>query len=177
MLEQLILYFHFILGNVEIPPSSYHDSLEELWDEQEEPEEMETVMKAVPSTYHQDLDLLSKVKAEKPPPHHACDNHIELDESLPPAKVIYSLSNKKSDTLRAYISESLEKGFIWSSSSSKGAPFLFAKMKDGGLHLCVYYGKVKPVTRKNKYPIPPMNHLLTFFNGSSIFSIIDLCGA
>ncbi|MBW0476410.1 hypothetical protein O181_016125 [Austropuccinia psidii MF-1] len=31
---------HLLLGNMQLPPSSYHDSLEELWDEEEEPEEI-----------------------------------------------------------------------------------------------------------------------------------------
>ncbi|MBW0588580.1 hypothetical protein O181_128295, partial [Austropuccinia psidii MF-1] len=62
----------------------YHDSLEELWDEEEEPEEIETVMKVVPPAYHQYLDVFSKVKAEKLPPHCACDHHIKLEGSLPP---------------------------------------------------------------------------------------------
>ncbi|MBW0555092.1 hypothetical protein O181_094807, partial [Austropuccinia psidii MF-1] len=96
---------HLFLGNMDLPPSSYHDSLEKLWDEEEEPEEIETMMKVVPSVYHQYLDVFSKVKAEKLPPHHACDHHIELEGSLPPVGVIYSLSNQESDTLRAYISE------------------------------------------------------------------------
>ncbi|MBW0492704.1 hypothetical protein O181_032419 [Austropuccinia psidii MF-1] len=74
---------HLLFGNMDLPPSSYHDSLEELWDEEEEPEEVETMMKVVPSVYHQYLDVFSKVKAEKPPPHHACDHHIELEGSLP----------------------------------------------------------------------------------------------
>ncbi|MBW0548625.1 hypothetical protein O181_088340 [Austropuccinia psidii MF-1] len=43
--------------------------------------------------------------------------------------------------------------------------------------MCVDYHKLNAVTRKNKYPVPPMNQLLNFFNGSSIFSKIDLCGA
>ncbi|MBW0583711.1 hypothetical protein O181_123426 [Austropuccinia psidii MF-1] len=162
---------------MDLPPSSYHDSLEELWDEEEEPEEIETVMKVVPSVYHQYLDVFSKVKAEKLPPHCACDHHINLEGSLPPVGVIYPLSNQESDTLRAYISENVEKGFIWPSSSSTGAPVLFVKKKDGGLCLCVDYRKLNAVTRKNKYPVPPMNQLLTVFNGSSIFSKIDLCGA
>ncbi|MBW0566557.1 hypothetical protein O181_106272, partial [Austropuccinia psidii MF-1] len=118
---------------MDLPPSSYHDSLEELWDEEEEPEEIETVMKVVPSFYHQDLDLSCKVKAEKLPPHCACDHHIKLEGSLPPVWVIYSLSNQESDTLRAYISENVEKGFIHPRSSSTGAPVLFVKKKDGGL--------------------------------------------
>ncbi|MBW0561882.1 hypothetical protein O181_101597 [Austropuccinia psidii MF-1] len=69
---------------MDLPPSSYPDSLEELWDEEEEPEEIETVMKIVPSSYHQYLSVFSKVKAEKLPPHCACDHHIELEGSLPP---------------------------------------------------------------------------------------------
>ncbi|MBW0532243.1 hypothetical protein O181_071958 [Austropuccinia psidii MF-1] len=162
---------------MDLPPSSYHDSLEELWDEEEETEEIEAVMKVVPSIYHQYLDVFSKVKAEKLPPHPACDHHIELEGSLPQVGVMYSLSNQESDKLKAYISENVEKGFIWPSSSSTGAPVLFVKNKDGGLCLCVDYRKLNAVTRKNKYPVPPMNQLLTVFNGSSILSKIYLRGA
>ncbi|MBW0495396.1 hypothetical protein O181_035111 [Austropuccinia psidii MF-1] len=111
---------HLFLGNIDLPPSSYHYSLEELWDEEEDPEEIETMMKIVPPVYHQYLDVFSKVKAEKLLPHRTCDHHIELEGSLPPVGVIYSLSNQESDTLRAYISENVEKGFIQSSSSSTG---------------------------------------------------------
>ncbi|MBW0497448.1 hypothetical protein O181_037163 [Austropuccinia psidii MF-1] len=168
---------NIFFGNMGLPPSSYHDSLEELWDEEEEPEEVETMLNVVSSVYNKYLDVFSKVKAEKLPPHRTCDHHIELEGSLPPVGVIYSLSNQESDTLRAYISENVEKGFIPPSSSSTGAPVLFVKKKDGGFCLCVDYCKLKAVTRKNKYPVPPMNQLLTVFNGSSIFSKIDLRGA
>ncbi|MBW0583240.1 hypothetical protein O181_122955 [Austropuccinia psidii MF-1] len=82
---------------MDLPPSSYHDSLEELWDEEEEPEQVETVMKVVPPAYHQYLDVLSKVKEEKLPPHRACDHHIVLEGSLPLVGVIYSLSKQESD--------------------------------------------------------------------------------
>ncbi|MBW0554278.1 hypothetical protein O181_093993 [Austropuccinia psidii MF-1] len=70
---------HLLFGNMDLPPSSYHDSLEELWDEEKEPEEVETVMKIVTSVYQQYLDVFSKVKAEKYPPHPACDYHIKLE--------------------------------------------------------------------------------------------------
>ncbi|MBW0474413.1 hypothetical protein O181_014128 [Austropuccinia psidii MF-1] len=168
---------HLFFGNMDLPPSSYHDSLEELWDEEEEPKEIETVMKVVPSNYHKYLDVFSKVKSEKLPPHCACDDCIELEESLPPVGVIYYLSNQELDTLRAYISENVEKGFIQPSSSSTGAPFLFVKKKDGGLCLCVDYYKLNAVTRRNKYPVPPMNQLLIVFDGSSIYFKIYFCGA
>ncbi|MBW0475693.1 hypothetical protein O181_015408 [Austropuccinia psidii MF-1] len=168
---------HLFFGNMDLPPSSYNDSLEELWDEKEEPEEVKTVLKVVPSVYHQYLDVFSKVKAENLPPHRPCNHHMELEGSLPPVGVIYSLSNEESDTLRAYISKNVEKFFIQPSCSSTGAPVLFVKKKDGGLRLCVDYCKLNAVTRKNKYPLPPMNKLLNFFNGSSISSKIHLRGA
>ncbi|MBW0463136.1 hypothetical protein O181_002851 [Austropuccinia psidii MF-1] len=152
-------------------------SLEAQWDEKEEPEEILTVLKVVPPAYHQYLDVLSKVKAEKLPPHCTCDHHIKLEGLLPPVGVIYPLSKNESEELRAYISENLEKGFIRPSSSSTGAPVLFVKKKDGGLCLCVDYHKNNAVTRKNRYPVPPMNHLLTVFNGSTIFYKIDLHGS
>ncbi|MBW0498801.1 hypothetical protein O181_038516 [Austropuccinia psidii MF-1] len=103
--------------------------------------------------------------------------HDSLEGSLPPVGVIYSLSNQESDTLRAYISANVEKGFILTSSSPIGAPVPFVKKNDGGLCLCVDYHKLNDVTRKNKYPVAPMNQLLTVFNGSSIFSKISLHGA
>ncbi|MBW0472713.1 hypothetical protein O181_012428 [Austropuccinia psidii MF-1] len=131
-------------------------------------------MKVVTSVYHQYLDVFTKVKAEKLPPHHSCGHHIELEGSLPLAAVIYSLSNQESDTLRAYISENLEKCFIWPSSSSTGADVIFVKKKDSGLHLCVDCPKHNAATRKNKYHVPPINQLLTVFNGSYIFYKIDL---
>ncbi|MBW0493201.1 hypothetical protein O181_032916 [Austropuccinia psidii MF-1] len=152
---------HLFQGDMDLPPLSFHVSLEEHWDEEEEPEEIEAVLRVVPPAYHQYLDVFSKVKAEKLPPHCACDHHIKLEGLLPPVGVIYSLSNQDPETLRAYISENVEKGFIRPSSTSTGAPVLCVKKKDGGLHLCIDYHKLNAVTRKNRYLVPPMNQLLT----------------
>ncbi|MBW0562874.1 hypothetical protein O181_102589 [Austropuccinia psidii MF-1] len=166
-----------------IPSKSLLPSRDEVfkeikdWDEEEDPEEIEAVLKVVPPAWHQYLDIFSKVKAEKLPPHRACDHHIKLEGLLPPVGVIYSLSNNESEKLWAYISDNSEKSFIRPSSSSTGAHVLFVKKKDGGLRVCVDYHKLNAVARKNRYPVPPMNQLLTVFNGSNIFSKIDLHGA
>ncbi|MBW0560179.1 hypothetical protein O181_099894 [Austropuccinia psidii MF-1] len=81
---------HLFQGDMYLPPLFFHASLEEQWDE-EEPEEIETVLKVVPPAYHQYLDVFSRVKEEKLPPHCACDHHIELEGLLPPVDVIHSL--------------------------------------------------------------------------------------
>ncbi|MBW0534511.1 hypothetical protein O181_074226 [Austropuccinia psidii MF-1] len=68
---------------MDLYPLSFHASLEEQRDEEEEPEEIETVLKLFPSAYYQYLYVFSKVKAEKLPPHCNCDHHIEWEGLLP----------------------------------------------------------------------------------------------
>ncbi|MBW0482228.1 hypothetical protein O181_021943 [Austropuccinia psidii MF-1] len=162
---------------MDLPPLYFHASLEEQWDEEEEPEDIKTVLKVVPPAYHQYLDVFFKVKAEKTPPHWACYHHIELEGLLPPVGVIYSLSNQQSETLKAYISDNVEKGYKWPSSFSSGEPVILVKKKDGGLCLLVDYCKLNAVTSKNWYSVPTMNQLLTIFISSTIVSKIYLCGA
>ncbi|MBW0485012.1 hypothetical protein O181_024727 [Austropuccinia psidii MF-1] len=160
-----------------LPPFSFHASIEEQWDEEEEPEEIKTVLKLVPPAYHQYFDVFSKVKSKKFPPHHTCEHHIELEGLLPSVGVIYALSKNESETLQAYTSENVENGFIRPRPSSTGAPVLFVEKKDGGLCLCFGYRKLNSITRKNRYPVPPMNQILTVFNRFIIFSKIYLHGA
>ncbi|MBW0519612.1 hypothetical protein O181_059327 [Austropuccinia psidii MF-1] len=73
---------------MDLPPLSFHASLEEQWDEEEEPDKIEAVLNLVPPAYHQYLDVFPKVKAEKLPPHHACYHHIKLKGSLPSEALI-----------------------------------------------------------------------------------------
>ncbi|MBW0488466.1 hypothetical protein O181_028181 [Austropuccinia psidii MF-1] len=94
---------HLFHGDMELPPLSFHASLEKKWDEEEEPEEIETMLKVVPPAYHQYLDVFSQVKGEKIPPHCTRDHHIELECLLPPVNFIYSFSNQESETLRVCI--------------------------------------------------------------------------
>ncbi|MBW0490484.1 hypothetical protein O181_030199 [Austropuccinia psidii MF-1] len=67
---------------MDLSPLSFHASLEKQWDEEEEPEEIETVLKVVPTAYYQYLDTFSKVKAEKLPPHCAYSPFIFNKEAL-----------------------------------------------------------------------------------------------
>ncbi|MBW0472425.1 hypothetical protein O181_012140 [Austropuccinia psidii MF-1] len=75
---------HLFQGDMDLSPLYFYSSLEKKWDDEEEPEEIENLLKVVPPAYHQYLDVFSKVKPEKPPPHCTCDNHIKLEGLLPP---------------------------------------------------------------------------------------------
>ncbi|MBW0462533.1 hypothetical protein O181_002248 [Austropuccinia psidii MF-1] len=80
---------HLFQEDLDLPPLYFHSSLEEQLDEEEDPEEIKTLLKVVPPPYHYYLDLISKVQAEKLPPHHTCDHHIKLEVFLPTVGVIY----------------------------------------------------------------------------------------
>ncbi|MBW0530523.1 hypothetical protein O181_070238 [Austropuccinia psidii MF-1] len=83
--------------------TSFNSFALEKWDREEEPEEIETVLKVVPPAYHQYLDVFSKGKAEKVPPDRTCDHHIKPEGLLPTVGVIYASSNQDSEELWAYI--------------------------------------------------------------------------
>ena len=68
----------------------------------------------------------------------------------------------------------LQKGFICPSESPAGAPVVFAKKKDGSLHLCIDYHSLNRVMIKNQYPIPLINNMLDHLWGARIYSKIDL---
>ncbi|MBW0525286.1 hypothetical protein O181_065001 [Austropuccinia psidii MF-1] len=114
---------------MDLPPLPFNACLEEQWDEQEDPDEIEIMLKVAPSAYHQYSNIFSSLKEEKLPPHHACENLIEIEGLSPPVSVIYSISNRESETLQAYIPENVKKGLIRQSSSSTRAPVLFVKKR------------------------------------------------
>lgn len=72
------------------------------------------------------------------------------------------------------LQELLDKGFICPGSSPRTAPVLFVKKKDGSLHMCIDYHKLKKITVKNSYPLSKINDLFDQLQGADYFSKIDL---
>ena len=143
--------YAFLRNIVALPSSSStpgREYWEDIMDDEEETEEIKTILRCVPQEYHDYLDVFSKVKSDKLDEHWA-RNHHELDRPVPQVGPIYSLSIAERDELQAYIQEILSKGFIQPSYSSTGALVLFVKKKDGGLQLCVDYQKLNAVTCRN----------------------------
>ncbi|SOV06442.1 uncharacterized protein UDID_17465 [Ustilago sp. UG-2017a] len=132
----------------------------------------------IPQEYHQYLDVFSRVKADKLPPHRTYDHQIPLEEGKsPPFGPIYSLSEHELKTLREYLEENLAKGFISPSDSPAASPILFVKKKDGSLRLCVDYRGLNRITIRNRYPLPLIDELLDRLREARFFARIDLRGA
>jgi hypothetical protein len=76
--------------------------------------------------------------------------------------------------LKGQLQELLDNGFIRLNVLPWGAPILFVKKKDGSMRLCIDYRELNKVTIKNKYLLPRIDDLFDQFQGSQVFSKIDL---
>ena len=132
----------------------------------------------IPSEYHEFADIFSKTKAEVLPPHHPYDLKINLEEGAqPPVGPIYSLSASEQETLKEFIEENLNTGFIQPTSSPHGALVLFVKKKDGSLRLCVNFRSFNRISKKDGYPLLLISDLLDSPHKDRVYSKIDLCHA
>jgi hypothetical protein len=123
----------------------------------------------IPEEYHDFLPLFEEVAARQLPPHRPYDHSIPLrDGFAPPFGPIYSLSRTELETLKKWLEDNLNKGFIRSSSSPAGAPVLFAKKSDGSLRLCVDYRGLNEGTIKNRYPAPTPRDAPTVTEGPMV---------
>lgn len=147
-------------------------------DKKSEVEEMEELLKKVPSEYHDLLPLFTKKEADKLPPHRYVDHAIELEEGKkPPFGPLYNMSNLELQALGEYLDENQKKGFIRPSTSSSASPVLFVRKPGGGLRFCVDYRGLNAITKKNRYPLPLIDETLRQLQNSRIFTRLDLRGA
>ena len=85
------------------------------------------------------------------PPHRDVDIGIELHPGISPISMTpYRMAPVELQELRVQLQELLDKGFIRPSTSSWGAPVLFAKKKDETLRLCIDYRQWNIVMIKKK---------------------------
>ncbi|GJY62735.1 putative reverse transcriptase domain-containing protein, partial [Tanacetum coccineum] len=94
--------------------------------------------------------------------------------AAPVARAPYRLASSKMKELSEQLQELSDKGFIRPSSWPWGAPVLFVKKKDGLFRMCIDYRELNKLTVKNRYPLPRIDDLFDQFQGSSIYSKIDM---
>ena len=86
----------------------------------------------------------------------------------------YRLTPKERAELEEQINKMIAKGWIRPSTSSWGAPVLFAPKSDGGLRMCIDYRMLNASTVRNAYPLPNIQDALDGFSGATVFSTLDL---
>ena len=130
----------------------------------------------VPSKYHEFADVFNKTKAEVLASHCPYDLKINLKESVQPlVGPIYSLSASEQETLKEFIEENLNIGFIQPTSFPHSALVLFVKKKDGSLYLYINFHSLNCIFKKDCYPLPLISNLLDSPCKAQVYSKIDLC--
>ncbi|CAG8777446.1 5533_t:CDS:2 [Cetraspora pellucida] len=133
---------------------------------------------ALPIKYSDFSDVFDEKEANRLPKHRLYNCAIDLVPGKQPLWApIYELSELELGTLKKYIEENLDKGYIRHSKSPVRAPILFVKKKNGLLRLCVDYRGLNQVTIKNRYPLFLISELLYCLSSARIFTKIDLRSA
>jgi len=128
--------------------------------------------------HHAFLHLFQEEEAWKLPPHRPYDHKISLKPGMePPFGPLYGKSRQQLQTLKDYIEENLEKGFICHSSLPAGAPVLFVKKGDGSLRFCVDYRGLNEITIKKRYPLPLIPETPTTLQNVKWYTKLDMRGA
>ena len=131
----------------------------------------------IPSEYHEFANVFSKTKAETLSSHCSYDLKINLEEGAqPPIGPIYSLLASKQETLKEFIEENLNIGFIQLTSSLYSALVLFIK-KDSSLRLYIDFCGLNHISKKDHYPLPLISNLLNSPCKAQVYSKINLCHA
>lgn len=63
---------------------------------------------------------------------------------------------------------------MWATSSSAGAPVLFALKRDSGLKLCVDYRGLNVITRKDRYRLPLISEALNSLNQVQYYTKLNI---
>jgi len=132
-------------------------------------------LSCIPEEYHKFAGIFSKAKADMLALHRSYDLKINLEEgSNPPFGPIYSMSPSKLQSLREFLDEQLNIGFIRPSCSAYGAPILFIWRKDGSLWLCMDFRALNKITKKDCYPLPLLTDPLDALQKARVYTHLDL---
>jgi transposase InsO family protein len=169
--------FHFNLRKKtnELFSTSLYEVDRLIEDRRNPPPPTEEELAQVPEAYHDYMDVFSKAASDLLPPHRSYDHKIILEkENTLTYSPLYKMSLEELETLKQYLMDNLEKGFIEPSQSPFAAPVLFIKKPNGGLRLCIDYRKLNQLTRKDQYPLPLMDEIFARLGKAKIFTKLDI---
>ncbi|CCO37760.1 Retrotransposable element Tf2 155 kDa protein type 1 [Rhizoctonia solani AG-1 IB] len=140
----------------------------------QEEEADENPLEGIPTQYHAFAKVFGEEEFHKLPPHRSYDIEIELTEDGPLNSPLYSMTDAESVTLKQWLEDELKAGKIRPSKSPISSPVMFVPKKDGSRRLVVDYRKLNSRSKKNVYPLPRPDDLMSKLRGAKIFTKLDL---
>jgi hypothetical protein len=71
--------------------------------------------------------------------------------------LLYKMTTVELKTVKEYLINNLDKGFIKASQALYAAPVLFVKKPDESLRFCIDFRKLNQITYKDRYFLPLIN--------------------
>ncbi|CCO38018.1 Retrotransposable element Tf2 155 kDa protein type 1 [Rhizoctonia solani AG-1 IB] len=140
----------------------------------QEEEADDSPLSGIPEQYHVYAKVFGEEEFNKLPPHRHYDIGIELTDEGPLNSPLYSMTDAESVTLKEWLEAELKAGKIRPSKSSISSPVMFVPKKDGSRRLVVDYRRLNNRTKKNVYPLPRPDDLMSKLQGAKIFTKLDL---
>ncbi|KAJ3654338.1 hypothetical protein Zmor_013532 [Zophobas morio] len=101
-------------------------------------------------------------------------HQINTGNAQPIRQAPRSLPLANQEEAEELVRRMLDEGVIEKSNSPWSSPVVLVTKKDGSTRLCVDYGKLNDVTKKDSYLLPRIGDTLTTSSGSAWFSTLDL---
>ena len=102
---------------------------------------------------------------------------IELSDNTPVRSPPYRCAPPKLQKFKKIVNELLEEGVVRPSKSQYASPAFLVDKKGGGSRLVVDYRKVNAKIVFDSYQLPTIDQAFQQFNGSVVFSVLDLNSA
>lgn len=145
---------------------------------------LEQIIEILPQSYKSFAAVFNPKEAAILPPHRpGLDHEISLEkdengrEKPVPWGPLYNMSHDELLVLRKELTSLLDKEFIQHSKSSAAASVLFAKKPGGGLRHCIDYRGINAITKKDRYPLPPIKETLNALNAAKWLTKLDVSAA
>ena len=105
---------------------------------------------------------------------HIIKHNIRTIPHEPISRGPYRCSPKEKQAIEKQIKEMLDANIIRESKSPYASPVVMVVKANGQMRFCVDYRGINAVTIRDSYPIPRIQELMTAFNGSQLFSTLDM---
>jgi hypothetical protein len=163
-------------GGIQICAISMRDIIDQHQKEETEPDP-DSIEKLLPPELKTFAKVFSKQDADTLPPLRGdADHSIHLNPGSMPDWIphLYRMSREELEEVRRWVQENLSKGFIEASQAPWASPILFVKKPGGGIRLCHDYRKLNAISKKDRYPLPLIDDIMTLIGGSTIMTRLDI---
>ena len=87
------------------------------------------------------------------------------------------MTEEELEVLKEWLTDNLKKGYIEASSAPFASPILFVQKPSRGLRLCIDFRKLNAITRKDRYPLPLLDEVLSRMSRAKVFTKLDIRAA